>query len=144
LGPSSNLQAGYNFLSLTTWKVTQRRSWVKLPMPGHVIGLINAKVDAERKVQPGQLVFALEQQRYIMLKRWMTLIHTLMRRRTRIPVCASMLLLTMISIPCTATATWAMILCLELKSQFIITTRIYKAVVYQSVGKAEGETRILD
>lgn len=43
LGPAGNVQGSYNFLSLKTWKVVKRRAWTTLPMPTHVIELVNKK-----------------------------------------------------------------------------------------------------
>lgn len=45
LGPVGNIQGSYNFLSLKTWKVVKRRSWVGLPMPDVVIELLNKKAN---------------------------------------------------------------------------------------------------
>jgi hypothetical protein len=43
LGSAGNLQGTYLFLSLLTWKIIRRRTWVEMPLPGEVIGLINRK-----------------------------------------------------------------------------------------------------
>lgn len=47
LGPVGNQQNSYNFLNLKTWNVLKRRSWVALPMPDHVISMINAKAEID-------------------------------------------------------------------------------------------------
>jgi hypothetical protein len=51
LGPSGNIQGGYNFLSLLTWKVIKRRSWTVIPMPTEFINIINAKATRVLQVQ---------------------------------------------------------------------------------------------
>lgn len=43
LGPVGNAQGSYNFLSLKTWRVIKRKTWVSVPMPQHVIELLNQK-----------------------------------------------------------------------------------------------------
>ena len=43
LGSAGNMQGTYLFLSLTSWKIIRRRSWVEMPMPAEVIELINAQ-----------------------------------------------------------------------------------------------------
>ena len=43
LGSAGNMQGTYLFLSLTSWKIIRRRSWVEVPMPAEVIQLINSQ-----------------------------------------------------------------------------------------------------
>ena len=43
LGSAGNMQGTYLFLSLTSWKIIRRRSWVEMPLPAEVIELINAQ-----------------------------------------------------------------------------------------------------
>jgi hypothetical protein len=43
LRPIGNLQGGYYFLCLTTWRVLARRNWTPLPLPQHVLDLLHAK-----------------------------------------------------------------------------------------------------
>jgi hypothetical protein len=50
LGPAGNLQGGYNFLNLSTWKLVRRRSWKDLPMPTEVINMMNAKARGDTGV----------------------------------------------------------------------------------------------
>jgi hypothetical protein len=40
---TGNLQGTYMFLSLSTWKVVRRRTWIEMPIPDEVIELINRK-----------------------------------------------------------------------------------------------------
>lgn len=49
LGPTGNVQGGYKFLSLTSWKVITRKSWTPMPMPAEVIGVVNAHALEERR-----------------------------------------------------------------------------------------------
>jgi len=37
------MQGMYLFLSLTSWKIIRRMSWVEVPMPAEVIQLINSQ-----------------------------------------------------------------------------------------------------
>jgi len=55
LGPVGNAQGSYNFLSLRTWKVIKRKTWVSIPMPQHVIDMLNKKAqeDAENLKKKG-------------------------------------------------------------------------------------------
>ena len=43
LGPVGNAQGSYNFLSLKTWRVIKRKTWISIPMPQHVIEMLNEK-----------------------------------------------------------------------------------------------------
>eukprot|EP01039_Chlorochromonas_danica_P012398 gene12398-14170_t len=51
LGPCGNVQGGYRFLNLTTWKPVTRRSWTKVPMPSYVVDLLTAKALDEAKAK---------------------------------------------------------------------------------------------
>lgn len=60
LGPVGNIQASYYFMSLLTFEVVRRRSWVKMPLPNEVIDKINAKSSREEVTyQRGGLRFRL-------------------------------------------------------------------------------------
>jgi hypothetical protein len=59
IGPAGNLQGAYNFMSLSTWKVIKRRSWTALPMPEHVVQIINRKAEEEKLAIQGQPTFRL-------------------------------------------------------------------------------------
>ena len=50
LHAQGNVQGGYNFLNLDTWKVLQRRSWTELPTPSHVIRQVEDKARKELKL----------------------------------------------------------------------------------------------
>ena len=51
LGPVGNVQGGYRFLNLATWKPITRRNWTVLPvLPQHVIDLVNIKSESDRRV----------------------------------------------------------------------------------------------
>jgi hypothetical protein len=47
LGPAGNVQGSYNFLSLKTWKIVKRRAWTRLPMPTHVVEMLNKKASED-------------------------------------------------------------------------------------------------
>ena len=55
LGPSGNLQGGYNFMNLRTGKRLTRRKWTALPMPQEVIDCVNKIGEADG--QPSLLIF---------------------------------------------------------------------------------------
>jgi hypothetical protein len=55
LRPLGNLQGGYYFLCLNTWRVIARRQWTSLPMPAHVIDLLQTKALDERRTGPNYL-----------------------------------------------------------------------------------------
>jgi hypothetical protein len=55
LRPIGNLQGGYYFLCLTSWRVIARRRWTPLPIPDHVIDLLRTKALAERRAGPAYL-----------------------------------------------------------------------------------------
>jgi hypothetical protein len=43
MGGVRNFQGTYLFMSLLTWKMIKRRTWVEMPLPGEVIDFINLK-----------------------------------------------------------------------------------------------------
>ena len=43
MGGVGNFQGTYLFMSLLTWKMIKRRTWVEMPLPGEVIDFINRK-----------------------------------------------------------------------------------------------------
>jgi hypothetical protein len=45
LGPVGNVQGGYRFLNLTTWKPIDRKAWTALPMPEYAVEMVNARAD---------------------------------------------------------------------------------------------------
>lgn len=49
LHAQGNVQGGYNFLNLTTWKVIQRRSCTELPTPSHIIPQVEEYARKELK-----------------------------------------------------------------------------------------------
>ena len=51
LRPISNVQGGWVFLNITSWKLIRRRSWKALPMPASVISLIETKAIKERALK---------------------------------------------------------------------------------------------
>ena len=62
LSTDVNVQCGYNFMNLATWKVIQRRSWTELTTPIHIIQRAESKARAELKITvdtdpPNQLIF---------------------------------------------------------------------------------------
>ena len=53
MGPVGNLQGTYKFMSLVTWKILKRRSWVPLPLSNEIIDHINNQSKAEQsKLRP--------------------------------------------------------------------------------------------
>jgi hypothetical protein len=50
LGPMGNIQGGYRFLNLATWKPITRRKWTALPVPQHVIDHVNLKSESDKRV----------------------------------------------------------------------------------------------
>ena len=61
LGSAGNLQGTYLFMSLTSWKIIRRRSWVEMPMPAEVIELINrqalktSNITSESEIKIGNI-----------------------------------------------------------------------------------------
>ena len=51
LGSVGNMQGIYLFMTLLTWKIIRRRTWVEMPLPGEVIGLINHKALAGESIK---------------------------------------------------------------------------------------------
>eukprot|EP00974_Lingulodinium_polyedra_P009465 906310-Lingulodinium_polyedra.AAC.1 len=49
LGPAHNVQGTYEFLNLVTWKVVRRNHWTRLPMPEHIIAVLNTKAAQDKK-----------------------------------------------------------------------------------------------
>ena len=47
LGPSGNLQGGYEFLSISTGRIVNRRAFTELPMPTEVVDFINRMAEDE-------------------------------------------------------------------------------------------------
>ena len=50
MGPTGNMQGTYLFMSLLTWKVIRRRTWVEMPLPGEVIDFINRKALSSTRI----------------------------------------------------------------------------------------------
>jgi hypothetical protein len=47
LRPLGNAQGGYYFLCLSSWRILARRAWTQLPMPSHIVELLNSKAIEE-------------------------------------------------------------------------------------------------
>ena len=47
LRPTGNRQGGFYFLHLTTWSIIERRKWTVIPMPEHIISLVNQRAIKE-------------------------------------------------------------------------------------------------
>ena len=56
LNAQGNLQGGYNFVSLETWKLLTRRRWNELPMPDDVITIVNDRAAQELKLDSTDLI----------------------------------------------------------------------------------------
>ena len=56
LHAQGNVQGGYNFINLTTWKLMQRRSWSELPTPSNVIKQVEARARKEMKLRPDDVI----------------------------------------------------------------------------------------
>ncbi len=61
LGPMGNIQGGYRFLNLATWKPITRHKWTALPVPQHVINRVNLKSESDKRVsgQPTHRIWQL-------------------------------------------------------------------------------------